>query len=53
MRIHLSVQEFNFGLRQQCFLTLILPGEDLRGEQLSDALSQRTVDRAEQTVFAS
>ena len=45
------MQQLNFGLRQQGFLPFILPGQDLRGQQLGYPLSQRAVDGAEQTVF--
>ena len=51
MRVNLGMQELDFGLRQQRLLPLVLPGEDLRRQQLSNTLSEGAVDRTEQTVF--
>ena len=52
MRVHLRVQQLDFRLRQQRFLPLVLPGQNLRRQQLRDTFSERAVDRAEQPVFS-
>jgi hypothetical protein len=53
MRIDLRMQQLNLRLRQQGFLPLILPGEDLRGQQLGDPLPSVRLMELNRRFFAS
>lgn len=53
MRIDLGMQQLNLRLRQQGFLPLILPGEDLRGQQLGDPLPSVRLMELNRRFFAS
>jgi hypothetical protein len=53
MRIHLGMQQLDFRLRQQRFLPLILPGEDLRRQQLGNPLPSVRLMELNRRFFAS